>query len=155
MVNYSAELDATFSALADPTRRAILARLAHADIPVGELAKPFAMTLPAISKHLSVLERAGLLVREKEGRIRRCRVLPGSLSSAADWIAHYGRFWQERLDALDRYLVKDSKKEEEPWKPRNRRRPAPPPPAPRSRSRARSRRRGKTSSALGPTRKPS
>jgi DNA-binding transcriptional ArsR family regulator len=148
MVNYSPALDATFAALADPTRRAILARLARSDAPVGELARPFAMTLPAVSKHLSVLERAGLLVREKEGRVRRCRLLPGPMNSAAEWIAHYGEFWRERLDALDRYLSQ-TQKEEKAWRPRK------PAPRPRSGSRARSRRRGRTSSAPGPTRKPS
>src|ERR1700693_3608511 len=96
MVYYSPALHAAFGALADPTRRAILARPARSDVTVGELARPFAMTLPAVSKHLSVLERAGLLVREKEGRVRRCRLLPGPMNSAAEWIAHYGEFWRVR-----------------------------------------------------------
>jgi DNA-binding transcriptional ArsR family regulator len=148
MVNYLPALDATFAALADPTRRAILARLARSDAPVGELARPFSMSLPAVSKHLSVLERAGLLIREKEGRVRRCRLLPGHMHAAAEWIARYEPFWQERLDALDRYL-RESQKEETSWRPQD------PPLRPRSGSSARSRRRGKKSSAPGPTRKPS
>ena len=92
MVKSAATLDATFAALADPTRRAILARLALGETSVGELATPFAMSLPAVSKHLGVLEGAGLLTRERDGRVRRCRLEPGPLHSAADWIAQYRRF---------------------------------------------------------------
>lgn len=105
MVNYLANsLDATFAALADPTRRAILARLARGEASVTELAEPFDMSLPAISKHLTVLERAGLLAREKEGRVRRCRLIAKPLRDAARWIAFYQQFWEEQFDALAGYL---------------------------------------------------
>lgn len=105
MVKYQDErLDRTFAALADPTRRAILARLAEGDVPVTELAEPFDMTLPAISKHLRVLERAGLLVQEKDGRIRRCHLVAEPLKQAAAWIARYREFWTEQFDALADYL---------------------------------------------------
>ena len=105
MVKYSAvRLDATFSALADPTRRAILRRLAGGDTPVTDLARPFAMTLPAISKHLGVLERAGLVVRERNGRVRRCRLVADPMREAAEWIESYRLFWEGRFDQLARYL---------------------------------------------------
>ena len=105
MVNYSAGLDATFSALADPTRRAILAHLSESpDSTVGEIARPFSMSLPAVSKHLRVLEDAGLLARRREGREHHCRVLAAPMKSASEWIARYERFWEGRLDALARYL---------------------------------------------------
>ena len=97
-------LDATFSALADPTRRAIVARLGEADpdrgVSVGELAKPFDVSLPAISKHLRVLERAGMLKQQRDGRIRRCRLDLEPIREAADWIEHHKRFWDAQLDAL-------------------------------------------------------
>src|SRR5262245_32629084 len=108
MVNYSsaAALDATFQALADPTRRAILAKLASSpDTSVSELASPFRMSLPAVSKHLRVLESAGLLERRRAGRVHHCRFVPAPMRTASDWIAHYERFWAERLDDLKRYLV--------------------------------------------------
>lgn len=112
MVNYSsANLDATFAALADPTRRAILARLAQGDASVSELAEPFAMSLPAISKHLTVLERAGLLIRQKEGRVRRCHLIARPLRDAAVWIAFYQQFWEEQFDALADYLNETSDEE--------------------------------------------
>ena len=111
MVNYSnSRLDATFGALADPTRRAILARLAKRELTVGELAAPFEMSLPAVSKHLRVLERAGLLRQRKDGRIRRCRLEPKAMKNAAEWIEHYRRFWEQQFDALARFL---KEKEEE------------------------------------------
>ena len=105
-------MDRTFAALADPTRRAILARLAEeADaqcdgIRVTELAVPFAkaMSLPAVSKHLRVLERAGLLTQKKDGRVRRCYLVAGPLKGAHDWVAFYRKFWTDRLDALADYL---------------------------------------------------
>ncbi len=103
MVNYSS-LDLTFAALADPTRRAIVARLASGEASVGELAAPFAMSLPAISKHLKVLERAELLTREKDGRVRRCRLDSAPMREAAAWIDSTRRFWEESLDAIERYL---------------------------------------------------
>lgn len=105
MVNYTDEaLDAVFSALADPTRRAILGRLAAGELTVGELAEPFDMSLPAVSKHLRVLERAGLLVQEKDGRIRRCRLDAEPLKEAAEWIGHYRQFWEEQFDQLSAFL---------------------------------------------------
>src|ERR1700730_805 len=97
-------LSATFSALADPTRRAILARLASGEATVGELAEPFEMSLPAVSKHLKVLERAGLIRRGREAQWRACRLQPEPLQDAADWIEEYRRFWEESLDRLDQYL---------------------------------------------------
>ena len=97
-------LSVTFSALADPTRRAILARLALGEATVGELAEPFAMSLPAVSKHLKVLERAGLISRGREAQWRPCRIEPGPLKDAAGWLEHYRRFWDESFDRLDEYL---------------------------------------------------
>ncbi len=94
----------TFQALADPTRRAILARLALGEASVGELAEPYAMSLPAVSKHLKVLEAAGLLARERDGRVHRCHLQPQAMRAAADWIAEYRRFWETQLDQLARYL---------------------------------------------------
>ncbi len=105
MVNYSqAGLDATFTALADPTRRAILARLATGERTVGELAEPFDVSLPAISKHLRVLERAGLLRQERDGRIRRCQLSVRPLRDANRWIDRYRRHWEERFQRLDALL---------------------------------------------------
>jgi DNA-binding transcriptional ArsR family regulator len=97
-------LSATFSALADPTRRAILARLALGETTVSELAKPFKMTGPAVSKHLKVLERAGLIARGREAQWRPCRIKPGALKDVDDWLEHYRRFWDASLDRLDDYL---------------------------------------------------
>jgi DNA-binding transcriptional ArsR family regulator len=117
MVNHSAaaSLDATFGALADPTRRAILARLASTpDASVSELAAPFDVSLPAISKHLRVLEDAGLLARRREGRVHHCRVVAAPIRTAADWIARYEKFWEGRLDALARYLEETADEDEPP-----------------------------------------
>ena len=97
-------LSATFAALADPIRRAILKRLAAGEASVTELAKPFAISLPGVSKHLKVLERAGLIARGREAQWRPCRLHAKPLKSAADWIDHYRRFWDESLDRLDDYL---------------------------------------------------
>ena len=97
-------LSATLSALADPTRRAILARLATGEAGVTELAKPFDMSLPAVSKHLKVLERAGLIARGREAQWRPCRIEGGRLREVADWVEHYRRFWEESFDRLDDYL---------------------------------------------------
>src|SRR5580698_4305597 len=97
-------LSTTFSALADPTRRAILKRLATGEKSVKELAKPFEMTLPAISKHLKVLERAGLIRRSREAQWRPCRLRAVPLKKASDWIEAYRQFWEERLDRLEDYL---------------------------------------------------
>jgi len=104
MVNYSNALDATFSALSDPTRRAILSQLAGGQRSVTELAQPFDVSLPAISKHLRVLGRAGLVRQEKEGRIRRCRLSAEPLHDADDWLENYRRFWEERFQLLDALL---------------------------------------------------
>jgi len=98
-------LDATFAALADPTRRAIVERLTRGEASVGELAEPFEISLPAISKHLTVLEDAGLLVRTKEGRLRSCRLREEPLRGALEWIATYGSFWEGQLDSLSRFLA--------------------------------------------------
>jgi DNA-binding transcriptional ArsR family regulator len=97
-------LDRVFSALADPTRRAILDRLAHSDASVSELAAPFAMSLPAISKHLRVLEQAGLIARTKDGRVHRLRLVAQPMKDAAAWMVPYQRFWEGQLDALADYL---------------------------------------------------
>lgn len=108
-------LDTTFAALADPTRRAILARLAGGEATVTELAEPFAMSLPAVSKHLKVLEHAGLIARGREAQWRPCRLEVGPLKEAADWIGGYRRFWEESFDRLDEYLqaLQTTKQEEE------------------------------------------
>jgi DNA-binding transcriptional ArsR family regulator len=97
-------LTITFAALADPTRRAILARLASGEASVTALAEPFEMSLPAVSKHLKVLERAGLIARGREGQWRPCRLQAGPLKDAADWLEHYRRFWEESFDRLEDYL---------------------------------------------------
>jgi DNA-binding transcriptional ArsR family regulator len=97
-------LSKTFAALADPTRRAILGRLTSGEATVTELARPFEMTLPAVSKHLKVLERAGLIARGRDAQWRPCRLEAGPLKDADEWIEHYRRFWEERLDRLDEYL---------------------------------------------------
>jgi DNA-binding transcriptional ArsR family regulator len=99
-------LDATFSALSDPTRRAILARLALGETSVTELAEPFAMSLPAVSKHLKVLERAGLITRGREAQWRPCRIEPKALKDIDDWLGNYRRFFEESLDRLGDYLKK-------------------------------------------------
>ena len=100
----SDQLSSTFAALSDPTRRAILKRLAQGETSVMELAKPFEMTLPAISRHLKVLERAGLIQRGKKAQWRPCRLRAAPLKKASDWIGQYRQFWEERLDRLDDYL---------------------------------------------------
>jgi DNA-binding transcriptional ArsR family regulator len=97
-------LNATFSALADPTRRAILARLASGETSVSELAEPFEMSLPAISKHLKVLQRAGLIERGREAQWRPCRLAAAPLKDASDWLERYRRFWEESFDRLEEYL---------------------------------------------------
>jgi DNA-binding transcriptional ArsR family regulator len=97
-------LDAVFAALADPTRRAILARLAQGEATVTEVAAPFAMSLPAISKHLKVLERAGLITRGREAQWRPCRIDAAPLKEVADWVGAYRALWDARFDRLDTYL---------------------------------------------------
>lgn len=98
-------LSATFSALADPTRRAMLARLANGEASVKELAAPFAMSLPAVSKHIKVLEKAGLITKGRDAQWRPCRIDGEQLKVAMDWIGQYKQFWEERLDRLDTYLL--------------------------------------------------
>ena len=98
------QLSSTFAALADPTRRAILARLASRHATVGELAEPFDMTLPSVSRHLKVLETAELIVREKDAQWRICQLRPKRLNEAADWFSHYQAFWNEQLDSLSDYV---------------------------------------------------
>src|SRR5262244_2179648 len=97
----SEHLNTTFAALADPTRRAILARLASGEASVMELAEPFDMSLPAVSKHLKVLERAGLISRGREAQWRPCRLQPEPLKDVADWVDYYRRFWEQSFDRLD------------------------------------------------------
>ena len=97
-------LSTTFAALADPTRRAILARLVSGECSVTELAEPFEMSMPAVSKHLRVLERAGLIARGREAQWRPCRIEPGPLKDVADWAERYRHIWEGRLDRLDDYL---------------------------------------------------
>jgi DNA-binding transcriptional ArsR family regulator len=106
MVKYSsALLDSTFAALSDATRRGILARLARqGETSVSELAAPYKMSLPAVSKHLRVLEHAGLVARQKDGRVHRCRLRAEPMKDAAAWIEHYRQFWETQLDSLARYL---------------------------------------------------
>src|SRR3977135_3981435 len=103
-------LDHAFGALSDPTRRAILVRLARGDATVGELAKPFDMSLPAVSRHLKVLEEAALISNERHGKHRRCRLKPEALAAAAEWLDFSERFWRGSLDRLNAHLKKGPKK---------------------------------------------
>ncbi|HEU5250536.1 MAG TPA: metalloregulator ArsR/SmtB family transcription factor [Thermoanaerobaculia bacterium] len=146
MVNYSDSLDRSFAALADPTRRAILARLALGETRVTDLAKPFDISLPAVSKHLKVLEDAGLLKRRREGRVHHCRLDPKPLSTAADWIAQHRAFWEKSLNRLAEYLSNELE-EEATWQSRIRS------PKRRSGSREPSGRAARKSSAPGRSRK--
>ncbi len=150
MVKYSAQtLDRTFAALADPTRRALLARLgAHDSLSVSELAQPFSMSLPAIMKHLDVLSDAGLIARAKTGRIVDCRLTAAPMAQAMDWLNRYQRFWSESLDRLAAFV------EEDKW-PSNQALPAMPAssPSPASPSSAISARAPTQSTRRGPTRK--
>ena len=107
------QLSLTFAALADPTRRAILARLRSSERSVSELAEPFDMSLPGVSKHLRVLESAGLIARTRDAQFRRCHIDAAPLKEVVDWAEHYRRLWEGRLDRLDRYLEQlQSKKEQ-------------------------------------------
>ena len=110
MVTNNRKLDHTFAALADPTRRAILDRLVHGRATVGELARPFAVSRPAVSKHLRVLERAGLVRRERDGRVSRCGLDASPMKDAADWVERYRRFWDNQLDQLVQYFEHDQGK---------------------------------------------
>ncbi len=113
MVNHEAQLTLIFSALGDPTRRRILEMLAEGERRVSELARPFRMSLPAISKHLQVLERAGLLIRRKSGRVHRMRTNPQAVRVARQWIEQYAQYWEQQFDALDQFLEHQEKKESE------------------------------------------
>jgi len=106
-------LSTTFMALADPTRRAILARLAQGEVTVNELARPFSLSLPAVSKHLKVLQRAGLIEQSRHAQWRPCRLLPGPLKDVADWVEQYRQFFEQSFDRLDEYLRDLQTKESE------------------------------------------
>ena len=108
------QLSTTFAALADPTRRAILARLANGEATVNELAKPFPISLQAVSKHLKVLERAGLITRGRDAQWRPCRLVPAPLRDIAEWTEQYRRFWDERYEHLDGYLRELKENGDEP-----------------------------------------
>jgi DNA-binding transcriptional ArsR family regulator len=120
MVKYSRGLDATFRALADPTRRGILADLSRGQASVSQLAGPYRISLPAVMKHLRVLEKAGLLSQRKTGRVRRCRLSVQPLQRAASWLSQYRAFWENQFDALDRYLAQDNSLEDYKWPKHNR-----------------------------------
>jgi len=105
-------LSTTFAALADPTRRAILARLSSGAVSVTDLAEPFDMSLPAVSKHLKVLERAGLITRSRDAQWRPCSLEGARLKEVSDWLEHYRRFWDQSFDRLDEYLRELKKKKE-------------------------------------------
>jgi DNA-binding transcriptional ArsR family regulator len=109
----SDRLTTTFAALADPTRRAILSRLLSGECSVGELAEPFEMSMPAVSKHLRVLERAGLIAQRRDAQWRRCRIQADPLKEVSAWTEHYRRVWEERLDRLDDYVQQLKAKEKE------------------------------------------
>jgi DNA-binding transcriptional ArsR family regulator len=147
MVKFSeTALDATFGALADPTRRAILAQLALGETSVTAIASRFDISLPGVTKHLRVLEAARLLSTEKTGRVRRCKLELGSLRGAAEWISYYQKFWEEQLDSLAGYFDDLNKKEKHSW-PQHPHQHSPstsPAPSPRRRSK---------SSTRGPNRK--
>jgi DNA-binding transcriptional ArsR family regulator len=117
----SDRLSATFQALADPTRRAILARLALGETSVTELSEPFAMSMPAVSKHLKVLERAGLITRGREAQWRPCRIEPAGLKNIDEWLEHYRRFWETSFDRLEQYLKELQAKDADKSKPKSKR----------------------------------
>jgi len=121
MAAAASDLDTTFAALADPTRRAILARLSSGEASVTELAKPFEVSMPAISRHLKVLEHAGLIARGREAQWRPCRLEAGALREVADWVEAYRQFWEQSFDRLEEYL-KTLKSKEKRHGPRTRRR---------------------------------
>jgi len=120
MVKYSGALDTTFGALADPTRRAILAMLMQGQASITELAKPHQMSLPAVMKHVRVLEHAGLVSQRKMGRTRRCQLAAQPLKDAEEWLSHYRVFWERQFDALERFLKEEETKENSKWQHRNR-----------------------------------
>jgi DNA-binding transcriptional ArsR family regulator len=143
MVIYSQQrLDAVFGALADRTRRAVLARLSDGDRSVGELAQPFSMSLPGFMKHLGILQDAGLIEREKSGRVVSCSLNAAALREALEWLARYEQFWNQRLDRLGSFLqIKESRS----W-------PSPPTKKPASESAASTKRRSPPSTRRGSTR---
>ena len=108
MVYYSSDLDLTFSALSDPTRRAIISRLAEGETSIIELAAPFDMSLPAVTKHIRVLEKAGLLTRKKQGRVQYCRLNAVPMRDATNWLAFYQSFWDSKLDSLANFLEENA-----------------------------------------------
>ena len=120
MVKYHGRLNSTFRALADPTRRAILAALARGQRPVSALAAPHRMSLPAVMKHLQVLERAGLVRQRKKGRVRHCRLAARPLKQVESWLSKYRIFWETQFDALDRYLTQQQSADGRAWTRRNR-----------------------------------
>jgi DNA-binding transcriptional ArsR family regulator len=122
MVKYSDTLDSTFGALADPTRRAILASLMLGQASITELAKPHRMSLPAVMKHLRVLEEAGLVSQRKIGRTRRCQLAAHPLKEAEQWLSQYRAFWEGTFDQLERFLSQEENKEDKQWQRRNRNR---------------------------------
>ena len=126
MVKYANQLDSTFGALADPTRRAILASLMLGQASVTELAKPYRMSLPAVMKHIRVLEDAGLVSQQKTGRTRRCRLAAEPLKNAEQWISQYRQFWEGALDNLERFLSQpqdqSDRKEDQQWQQHSRNR---------------------------------
>jgi DNA-binding transcriptional ArsR family regulator len=122
MVKYSGSLDTTFGALADPTRRAILSTLMQGQASISELAKPHRMSLPAVLKHVRVLERAGLVAQSKNGRTRFCQLAAEPLAQAENWISQYRAFWEGTFDSLERYLADEKAKEDQKWQRRNRNR---------------------------------
>lgn len=125
MVYSQDALDRTFQALADPTRRGMLAHLARGEAAISELARPLAMTLPAAVKHVRVLERAGLAVVRRDGRVRRCRLVATPLQGAAQWMDFYRRFWEQQFDSLARYLDEATPTTDESW-PRTQKQPKKP-----------------------------
>ncbi len=112
MVYYSSTLDNTFSALSDPTRRAIISQLANGELPIMKIASSFQMSLPAVSKHIRVLEGAGLLIRRKQGRINYCHLNAKPLQEAAKWLVFYQQFWEAKLDSLTNFLEDNSDQED-------------------------------------------
>lgn len=120
MANHYPQLDTVFGALADPTRRAIIIRLSQGEASVGELARPFDMALPSLMKHIGVLETGGFVESEKHGRVRTCRLRPGAMKEAENWLAEQRATWEARLDRLESYVATLEKKP-----PRRRRRDAP------------------------------
>lgn len=110
MDNYSQQLNRVFSALADPTRRAIIARLAQEEASVGELARPFDMALPSLMKHIRVLETGGLVESEKQGRVRTCRLKPSGMMGVENWLVEQRAIWEARLDRLEAYATSLEKK---------------------------------------------